>query len=81
QAAIGGQGRVLASSILVSDSVASGLLQPYRADICVDGAGYSALCVPGREREAPGLAFFALLMQVARHSGHPFRLEGVGISI
>ncbi|MGV8241744.1 hypothetical protein ACV331_34200, partial [Pseudomonas aeruginosa] len=30
QAAIAGQGLVLASSILVSESVASGLLQPYR---------------------------------------------------
>lgn len=61
QAAIAGQGLVLASSILVSESVASGLLQPYRADISVDGAGYSALCVPGRERHPPVKAFFEWL--------------------
>jgi DNA-binding transcriptional LysR family regulator len=51
QAAIAGQGLVLASSVLVSDSLASGLLQPYRADISLPGARYLALCVPGRERQ------------------------------
>ncbi|MFC3945091.1 LysR family transcriptional regulator [Pseudomonas gingeri NCPPB 3146 = LMG 5327] len=70
QAAIGGQGLVLASSILVSESVASGLLQAYRPDISVDGAGYSALCVPGRERHPPVRAFFQWLTQEARASGH-----------
>ncbi len=53
QAAIAGQGLVLASNILVSESVASGLLLAYRGDVQVDGAGYSALCVPGRERHPP----------------------------
>ncbi|EIU1434371.1 LysR substrate-binding domain-containing protein [Pseudomonas aeruginosa] len=75
QAAIAGQGLVLASSILVSESVASGLLQPYRADISVDGAGYSALCVPGRERHPPVKAFFEWLRLEARQSGHACRLE------
>ncbi len=70
-----GQGLVLASSILVSESVASGLLQPYRADISVDGAGYSALCVPGRERHPPVKAFFEWLRLEARQSGHACRLE------
>jgi LysR family glycine cleavage system transcriptional activator len=58
QAAIAGQGLVLASSILVSESLASGLLQPYRPQVNVSGAGYSVLCVPGRERHPPVKAFF-----------------------
>ena len=69
------EGLVLASSILVSESVASGLLRPYRADISVDGAGYSALCVPGRERHPPVKAFFEWLRLEARQSGHACRLE------
>jgi LysR family transcriptional regulator, glycine cleavage system transcriptional activator len=51
QAAIAGQGLVLASSVLVSDCLASGLLRPYRADVSLPGARYLALCVPGRERQ------------------------------
>lgn len=65
QAAIAGQGLVLASSILVSESLASGLLQPYRPEISVPGAGYSTLCVPGRERHPPVKAFFAWLSREA----------------
>ncbi|WP_439859289.1 LysR substrate-binding domain-containing protein [Pseudomonas sp. MBLB4136] len=65
QAAIAGQGLVLASSILVSQSLASGLLRPYRAEIGVPGAGYSALCVPGRERHPPVRAFFDWLAEEA----------------
>ncbi|MNF08003.1 hypothetical protein D3C80_2083080 [compost metagenome] len=49
---------MLASSILVSESLASGLLVPYRPEIRVAGAGYSTLCVPGRERHPPVKAFF-----------------------
>ncbi|MDP9691192.1 UNVERIFIED_ORG: DNA-binding transcriptional LysR family regulator [Pseudomonas mohnii] len=70
QAAIAGQGLVLASNILVSESVASGLLLPYRGDVQVDGAGYSALCVPGRERHPPVRAFFAWLREEAMVSGY-----------
>jgi DNA-binding transcriptional LysR family regulator len=69
QAAIAGQGLVLASNILVSESVASGLLVAYRSDIQVEGAGYSALCVPGRERHPPVRVFFAWLQEEARLSG------------
>jgi len=69
QAAIAGQGLVLASNILVSESVASGLLVPYKAEVQVDGAGYSALCVPGRERHPPVRAFFAWLQEEAQLSG------------
>lgn len=70
QAAIAGQGLVLASNILVSQSVASGLLVPYKGEVHVDGAGYSALCVPGRERHPPVRAFFAWLREEAQLSGH-----------
>lgn len=70
QAAIAGQGLVLASNILVSESIANGLLVPYRPDISVDGAGYSALCVPGRERHPPVRAFFQWLQEEALASGH-----------
>lgn len=70
QAAIAGQGLVLASNILVSESVASGLLQAYRPEIHVDGAGYSALCVPGRERHPPVRAFFQWLREEALLSGY-----------
>jgi DNA-binding transcriptional LysR family regulator len=61
QAAIAGQGLVLASNVLVSQSLAMGLLQPYRPEITVPGASYTALCVPGRERHPPVKAFFAWL--------------------
>jgi DNA-binding transcriptional LysR family regulator len=57
QAAIAGQGLVLASSIMVSDSVRNGLLVPFRADLAIAGAAYTALCVHGRERRAPVRAF------------------------
>jgi DNA-binding transcriptional LysR family regulator len=69
QAAIAGQGLVLASNILVSESVASGLLLPYKGEVQVDGAGYSALCVPGRERHPPVRAFFQWLQEEALLSG------------
>ncbi|NWA84132.1 LysR substrate-binding domain-containing protein [Pseudomonas sp. D2002] len=69
QAAIAGQGLVLASNILVSESVASGLLVPYRPQVSVGGAGYSALCVPGRERHPPVRAFFQWVQEEARLSG------------
>ncbi|MGY2377970.1 LysR substrate-binding domain-containing protein [Pseudomonas sp. SDO524_S393] len=69
QAAIAGQGLVLASNILVSESVAAGLLLPYRPQVRVEGAGYSALCVPGRERHSPVRAFFQWVQEEARLSG------------
>ncbi|SEN91379.1 LysR substrate-binding domain-containing protein [Pseudomonas sp. NFACC39-1] len=73
QAAIAGQGLVLASNILASESVASGLLVAYRPQIQVNGAGYSALCVPGRERHPPVRAFFQWLEEEARLSGHALK--------
>jgi DNA-binding transcriptional LysR family regulator len=73
QAAIAGQGLVLASNILASESVASGLLASYRPQIQVGGAGYSALCVPGRERHPPVRAFFRWVEEEARLSGHSLK--------
>jgi DNA-binding transcriptional LysR family regulator len=57
QAAISGQGLVLASSVLVADALAGGLLQPYRPDVRLQGARYRGVCVPGRERRKPVRAF------------------------
>ncbi|WP_334162681.1 LysR substrate-binding domain-containing protein [Achromobacter insolitus] len=57
QAAIAGQGLVLASSVMVSDSVAAGTLVAYRPEVRVAGAAYTALCAPGRERHPPVRAF------------------------
>ncbi|CRL98697.1 Gcv operon activator [Pseudomonas sp. 24 E 1] len=70
QAAIAGQGLVLASNILVSESIATGLLVPFQPQISVGGAGYSALCVPGRERHPPVRAFFQWMQEEVRLSEH-----------
>ncbi|MNP23113.1 Glycine cleavage system transcriptional activator [compost metagenome] len=61
QAAIAGHGLVLASDVLVADSVARGLLQAYRPDIRIPAAHYQAVCVPGRERMSPIREFLAWL--------------------
>ncbi|MEN2393713.1 LysR substrate-binding domain-containing protein [Pseudomonas halotolerans] len=53
QAAISGHGLALASTVLVADYVENGLLIPYRPEIKIPGARYSAVCVPGRERLSP----------------------------
>lgn len=66
QAAIAGQGLVLASSVMVSDSVAAGTLAPYRPEIRVPGSAYTALCAPGRERHPPVRAFLAWLRKEFR---------------
>ncbi|MDD0975916.1 LysR substrate-binding domain-containing protein [Pseudomonas fontis] len=57
QAAMAGHGLVLASNVLVSDSLARGLLVPWREDIRLPAAHYAAVCVPGREREPAVRAF------------------------
>lgn len=61
QAAIAGQGLVLASSVMVSDSVGVGTLAAYRPEVRVAGAAYTALCAPGRERHPPVKAFLGWL--------------------
>lgn len=63
QAAISGQGLVMASSVLASDSVASGLLVPYRPEVRLAGARYLAVCIPGRERQPALQAFLAWLRE------------------
>lgn len=66
QAAIAGQGLVLASSVMVSDNVRAGMLEAYRPEVRVAGATYTALCAPGRERHPPVKAFLAWLQQAFR---------------
>lgn len=60
-AAIAGHGLVLASNVLVADSVAKGLLAPYRPDVVLPGPNYVAACTPGRERQSSVKAFLAWL--------------------
>jgi DNA-binding transcriptional LysR family regulator len=60
-AAVAGQGLVLASNVLVADSVKRGELVAYRPDISLPGPRYVATCVPGRERQEPVKAFLAWL--------------------
>jgi DNA-binding transcriptional LysR family regulator len=45
----------------------------YRPHVQVNGAGYSALCVPGRERHPPVRAFFQWVEEEARLSGHALK--------
>lgn len=69
QAAIAGQGLVLASSVMVSDSVGAGTLVAYRPEVRVAGSAYTALCAPGRERHPPVKAFLAWLRKEFRAQG------------
>ncbi|QHF31216.1 LysR substrate-binding domain-containing protein [Pseudomonas sp. R32] len=57
QAAAAGYGLVLASNVLVADSVRQGLLQPWRDEVRLPAAQYSAVWLPGREREPTLRAF------------------------
>lgn len=57
QAAIAGQGYVLASCVLAASSVKAGLLVPYRPELVLPGSCYTALCTPGKERHAGVRAF------------------------
>ncbi|UVJ46088.1 LysR substrate-binding domain-containing protein [Pseudomonas sp. LS1212] len=68
QAAIAGHGLVLASDVLVADSVARGLLRPYRPDIRLPAAHYQAVCTPGRERASPVREFLDWLDGEVRSS-------------
>lgn len=67
-AAIAGHGLVLASNVLVADSVSKGLLTPYRPDVSLPGPTYVAVCTPGRERQPPVKAFLDWLEGQARDS-------------
>jgi len=61
-AAIAGHGLVLASSVLVADSVVQGLLVPYLPEIVLPGPNYIAACTPGRERQSPVKEFLKWLV-------------------
>ncbi|WP_322051568.1 LysR substrate-binding domain-containing protein [Paraburkholderia bannensis] len=61
QAALYGQGAVLASTILVEEHVARGTLLPLNPEVTLRGARYMAVCVPGRERHSPVREFLAWL--------------------
>ncbi|MFQ6573767.1 LysR substrate-binding domain-containing protein [Pseudomonas sp. UM16] len=61
QAAIAGHGLVLASNVLVADSVRLGLLQPWHEDVRLPAAQYNAVCVPGQERRPVVRAFLEWL--------------------
>lgn len=50
QAAVAGQGHILASTVLAADSLSRGLLVPYRPQITLEGPVYSLVCSPGKER-------------------------------
>lgn len=60
-AAIAGHGLVLASNVLVADSVAKGLLRPYRPEVSLPGPTYAAVCTPGRERQTAVKEFLVWL--------------------
>jgi DNA-binding transcriptional LysR family regulator len=64
-AAVAGQGLVLASNVLVADSLARGELVAYRPDVSLPGPRYVAVCVPGRERQSPVKEFLAWLAAAA----------------
>ena len=51
QAAIAGQGIALASSVLVQDFVNRKLLEPYSTEVQLEGASYTAICVPEKRKE------------------------------
>lgn len=64
-AAVAGHGLVLASNVLVADSLQRGELVGYRPDISLPGPRYIAVCVPGRERDPQVKAFLAWLAEEA----------------
>jgi DNA-binding transcriptional LysR family regulator len=64
QAAIAGHGLTLASTVLAADYVTNGLLIPYKPEIKIPGAQFSAVCVPGRERSGAVKQFLAWMVKV-----------------
>lgn len=70
-AAVAGQGLVLASNVLVADSLQRGELVAYRPQISLPGPRYVAACVPGRERQPQVKAFLAWLAEQARNMALP----------
>ncbi|MBX6319011.1 LysR substrate-binding domain-containing protein [Pigmentiphaga sp.] len=78
QAAIAGQGLVLASSVMASDAVAQGLLFPFLPHVTVPGARYAALCAPGRERHPPARALLDWLKREFTASAGQPRKQSTG---
>lgn len=68
-AAIAGHGLVLASNVLVADSLRHGELVAYRPEVSLPGPRYIAVCVPGRERQVQVSAFLTWLAGVALQDG------------
>ena len=68
-AAIAGHGLVLASNVLVADSLSRGELVAYRPEISLPGPRYVAACVPGRERQVQVSAFLRWLADTALQEG------------
>lgn len=64
-AAIAGHGLVLASNVLVADSLRRGELVAYRPEISLPGPRYVAACAPGRERQVHVSAFLRWLAEAA----------------
>lgn len=64
-AAIAGHGLVLASNVLVADSLKRGELMVFRPDVSLPGPRYMAVCVPGRERQIEMKALLAWLEEAA----------------
>lgn len=68
-AAIAGHGLVLASNVLVANSLRRGELVAYRPEISLPGPRYVAACVPGKERQAHVGAFLRWLVDAALQDG------------
>ena len=70
QAAIAGQGVALASTILAADLVNRNLLTPYRGEIQLTGAIYTALCLPEQRRTKKVDLFIDWLMSSRLSRGY-----------
>lgn len=68
-AAIAGHGLVLASNVLVADSLRYGELVAYRPEVSLLGPRYVAVCVPGWERQVHVSAFLMWLADAALQDG------------
>lgn len=66
QAAIAGQGLMLASSLLMADNLHAGVLRPFRPEVQVAGGTYTVLSAPGRQRHPPVRALLDWLAREAR---------------
>lgn len=75
QAAIAGQGYILASNVLAQDSLNRGLLKPFKPEITLEGSSYIAMCRPGRERQPDLKKFLAWITQEAAKDPADCRLE------